>query len=53
MENIQLYNMEEIWKEINGYGDKYEVSNLGRVRNGSYILTNQIDKYGYVYVTLS
>lgn len=53
MENIQLYNMEEVWKDIKGYGDKYEVSSLGRVRNGSYILTNQIDKYGYVYVALT
>ena len=25
--------IEEIWKDINGYNGKYEVSTLGRVRN--------------------
>lgn len=28
---------EEIWKPIPGYGDKYEVSNLGRVKTKSFL----------------
>lgn len=45
--------MKEIWKPIPNY-EKYEVSNLGRVRN---ITTNKIlkpieDKYGYLTVGL-
>lgn len=28
--------MEEIWKDIDGFGGKYQVSNIGRVRNNDY-----------------
>lgn len=45
--------MNEVWKSFEGYGKGYEVSNLGRVRRGNKVLTNHIDRYGYVYVSLS
>lgn len=34
--------MEEIWKDIKGYENKYQVSNLGNVRSLSYNNTNTI-----------
>ena len=40
----------EVWKKIEGY-DEYEVSNLGRVRIGAYILVPS-DKCGYCAVKL-
>ena len=33
--------MEEIWKDIEGYEGKYQVSNLGRVRSLDRIITCQ------------
>ena len=44
----------EYWKAIPGYGDKYEVSNLGAVRNKNtnQIKTQNTDKYGYARVNL-
>ena len=52
--------MQEIWKSIEGYEGKYEISNLGRVkslvdRNGRYreqILKPRIGKAGYLYLNL-
>lgn len=51
--------MEEIWKDVEGYEELYQVSSLGRVkssrRKGSEIdkiLKGSIDKDGYVIVTL-
>lgn len=49
----------EIWKDIDGYGGKYQVSNLGRVRS-TYagtkhrivILKPMAQKNGYLYVML-
>lgn len=61
-------NIREVWKAIEGYEDKYEVSNLGEVRSisrpmvtvhgGEYmykgrVLKNSPDVYGYRRVTLS
>lgn len=41
--------MEEVWKPIKGFEDKYEVSNFGRVRNKTtnhiYKMTNQYGDY--------
>ena len=47
---------EEIWKNIDGYDGKYQVSNLGRVRSFKYktprILKPYLDEHGYYRVTL-
>lgn len=53
--------MEEIWRDIKGYENKYQVSNLGNVRSLHFNNTNeirQISKHitnngGYEYVILS
>ena len=52
--------MKEIWKNINGYEGKYQVSSQGRVkslkrkyRHNSIILIPKIDKSGYLEVQLS
>lgn len=44
----------EYWKAIPGYGDKYEVSNLGAVRNKNtkQVKTQNIDKHGYARANL-
>ena len=45
--------MKEIWESIIGYGDKYEVSNMGKVRNKSgTILKPFITQGGYFMVAL-
>lgn len=52
--------MQEIWKSIEGYEGKYEISNLGRVkslydntgRKREKILTPRISKQGYLYLNL-
>lgn len=46
--------MTEIWKPIEEYGDMYEVSDAGRVRNYRYpkVLTSSTDTNGYQIVTL-
>lgn len=48
--------MEEIWKDISGYGDNYKISNFGRVKS-SYrqkrILKQPLNTYGYPFVNLS
>lgn len=44
--------MEEIWKDIEGY-EKYQVSNLGRIRHNGKILKPSLDRYGYLCVHLS
>lgn len=47
--------MIEEWKLINGFGNKYYVSNLGRVKNGNtnYIFKARPNKTGYLRVPLS
>ena len=51
---------DEIWKDIKGYENKYQVSNLGKVKSLHYNNTNQevvlkpkINRYGYNEVKLS
>lgn len=50
----------EIWKNINGYNGKYQISNLGRIRDTNYRNTNkikirkiQINNWGYQYVRIT
>lgn len=52
--------MEEIWKDIEGYENKYQVSNMGNVRSLNYNntgksknLKQKINRYGYNEVKLS
>ena len=43
----------EIWKDIVGYDGKYQVSNLGRVKNSyNHVMTIILDKDGYCQVSL-
>jgi len=51
----------EIWKYIPGFGEKYQVSNLGRMRRGRIrsnirppfsLLKGRIDKHGYLCVDI-
>lgn len=48
--------MTEIWKDIEGYENLYQVSNMGRVRSLRYgkskILRNSVNKGGYCKVAL-
>lgn len=47
--------MEEIWKDIEGYNGKYQVSNLGRVKSlkgSEKILKPRVSNTGYKYVNL-
>ncbi len=45
--------MEE-WKDVPGYGGKYKISTLGRVRHGEYIFKPSTSTWGgYEYITLS
>lgn len=44
--------MSEIWKAIEGYGGKYEVSNLGRVRKGEKSVSQYKDCNGYMRISL-
>lgn len=50
----------ETWKDIEGYGGKYQVSNLGRVKSNNFhragcsgILKPTTNSKGYVYITFS
>lgn len=48
-----LFAMEEIWKDIDGYAGKYQVSNFGNVRRvGKRVLKPQIRGQGYLSVWL-
>lgn len=58
MENLNLPN--EIWKPINDFNGKYEISNLGRVKSNKYrggysikIMTPKICRKGYHRITLT
>lgn len=43
----------EIWRPAKGYEDKYEVSNLGRVRNSKhYIMKPSLREDGYLWIYL-
>lgn len=50
----------EIWKDIKGYENKYQVSNMGNVRSLNYkrtgkikLLNNRLDKDGYLIIDLN
>ena len=54
--------MTEIWKTISGYGDNYEVSNLGKIRVAKRqhggkpvgtILKNKLNRDGYLFFRVS
>jgi hypothetical protein len=52
LKSLRIKIVEE-WKSIVGYESLYEVSNLGRIRdNDKNILTEKLNKNGYVYVIL-
>ena len=47
--------MEEIWKPVLEFEGKYEISNLGQVRNcrrGNYLKIKQSGTYHYCYLTI-
>lgn len=46
--------MEEIWKDVVGYEDFYEVSNCGRIRNknNGYIMSQYVGNNGYLMLRL-
>jgi len=44
--------MQEVWKDIVGYEESYQVSNLGNVRSINKILKPNLTKKGYYHVTL-
>lgn len=58
--NLSLENLEgEIWRNIEGYNGKYQVSNMGRIKNLNYnrtkqekILRQRKFKDGYLHVSL-
>jgi len=49
--------MNELWRNIDGYKEMYQVSSLGNVRSYKYgypkILSSRIHKNGYRYINLS
>jgi len=57
-ENVDdLFLDEEIWKNIEGYGGDYQISNLGRIksfkqRKGGKILSQHKNSRGYLFVKL-
>lgn len=44
--------MDETWKPIDGYNGKYDVSDLGRVRQGEKFVQQYKDRKGYMRVSL-
>lgn len=44
----------EVWKDIEGYENLYQISSLGRVKNveTEKILKTSKDKYGYLYINI-
>ena len=50
-----MNEIKEIWKDVKGYENKYQVSNLGRVKSffqGGRIMKPVYDRYGYITVKL-
>lgn len=46
--------MQEIWKNVVDYEEKYEISNLGRIRQKyGKVRKKYLNKYGYEYTTLN
>ena len=54
MKNLNQFQDKEIWKEIQGYENRYAVSNRGRVMNlmSGKVLKNRINGHGYENVLL-
>ena len=53
-ENMNFEQLKEVWKDIEGYEDRYQVSNLGRMKR---VITGRIlksgkNRGGYLYVNL-
>ena len=44
--------MKEVWKDIKGYENLYEISNFGNVRNKNKQIKKQYDNKGYLCVEL-
>ena len=44
--------MKEIWKDIDGYENLYQVSNYGNIKSKNNILKPLISKRGYLYINL-
>jgi len=42
----------ELWRDIPGYEDLYQASNLGRVRSHKHILKQNINQHGYLKLAL-
>lgn len=67
MEKLELYHIEEEWRDVKGYEGKYMVSNIGRIlskgrsiRTGTghrltkdLVMTNMLSRYGYPTILLS
>ena len=47
-----MSNETEEWKDIKGYEGKYQVSNLGKIRNSKGIELSFQDSHGYKRYTL-
>ena len=43
----------EIWKDIEGFEGKYQISNKGNVRNNTKLMVPQKTKFGYLKIRLS
>lgn len=43
----------EIWKDIKGYEELYQVSTNGRVKNKKQIMAQKTNKFGYFVIRLS
>lgn len=54
MEELKYYtpDIEEIWKDIPGYEEYYEVSNTGLIRRKAYIMKCRLTNDGYPAITL-
>lgn len=52
MENKYFVPDIEVWKDIPGYEDYYEVSNTGAVRRKAFIMKCRLTKDGYPAITL-
>jgi hypothetical protein len=48
----QIYLQNEIWQDIKGYEDLYQISNLGRVKSMSRWVTNGDNQYKYIHETI-
>ncbi len=52
-ENGENSGEREIYRALEGFNDKYEISNYGNIRGQKRILKQSLDKYGYRIVILN